>query len=97
MKYMVRKSIVQVLGYLWMSAKATYEYTLSPHDVENAKDGNGKLTRESVQLWLDSHAGDFHSVIDWHASLEDGSETVEIPWQSEENELTYTDITYPCE
>ena len=59
---------------------------LSPHDVESitngihAVAGDGKITRESVQCWLDCHAGDFSEIIDFSASLEIGDETVEIPW-----------------
>ncbi len=89
MRYVVRKSIILIVGELWMGGKGTLEKTLSAYDVENAKGENGKLTRESVQRWLDCNAGDFQHVIDFFASIEDGKDTVEIPWATEEAEELY--------
>lgn len=90
MRYTVRTSVVRVIGYIWMpSTEAAQTYTLSAHDVENARDGDGRITRASVQDWLDTHAGDFSEVTDFEASIEDGPDTVEIPWVHEESELTF--------
>lgn len=53
MKYTVRTSVVDVLGTLWMPmCPAATSYTLTDHDVDNARDENGKITRESVQLTI---------------------------------------------
>ena len=96
MRYTVRKSVVRVIGRIWMPAVvASMQYTLSDYDVDNCKDDQGNLTRESVEQWLCTHSGDFQSVQDFYASLEVGSETVEIDWASEESEFTYSDCA--CE
>jgi hypothetical protein len=96
MRYTVRKSVVDVVGTIWMpmTAAAT-TYTLSSHDVENARDEDGTVTRESVQRWIDCHAGDFSNVIDWCASLEVGDETVDFDFADEESELTFNDCIFP--
>jgi hypothetical protein len=71
-RYTVRKSVVRVIGQIWMpSTTAAQTYELSDYDVDNARDDEGKITRESVQRWLDTHAGDFASVTDFEASIED--------------------------
>jgi antirestriction protein len=50
MRYVVRKSIIEVLGVIWMpSVECGQLLTLSGYDVENAKDDEGRLTRESVE------------------------------------------------
>ena len=96
MKYTVRKSVIDVLGMLWMPdvlGATTYEPQFG--DVGNMRDDAGKITRESVSLWLDSHAGDFSGVTDFYASIEDGGDTVEIPWADEDNEVTFNGCMYP--
>jgi hypothetical protein len=100
MKYTVTKSVVQVIGTIWLpTVTAALDYTLDGFDVENLKEGSesGEVTRESVQDWLDTHAGDFCEVTDFYASIEDGDETIEIPWQDEESELTYNDCMWGSE
>lgn len=98
MKYTVRTSEIDVVGTIWMpSVTAATTYTLTDSDVDNARDDEGKLTRESVGLWLDSHSGDFAEVADFHASLEDGDETVDIPWAYEDSEYTFGDLMFPEE
>ena len=95
MKYMVRISIVHVIGHIWMpNVQAAMLFKLTKHDVENILRASGEISRESVQSWLDTHAGDFSSVDDFFASIEDGEDTVEIPWADEESELSYNDWTY---
>jgi hypothetical protein len=98
MRYTVRKSIVEVIGKIWMPAVTCAQvYTLSAYDLGNARDDDGQLTRESVEDWLSTHAGDFQSIEDFHASLEDGAETIEMPWASEDGEMTFCDCMYPSE
>ena len=98
MRYTIRRSIVQVVGKIWMpAATCAQEIVLRPHDIENAKDEEGKLTRDSVEHWLCLHAGDFQSIQDFRASIEDGEETIEIPWKDEESEFTYSDCMFPSE
>jgi hypothetical protein len=96
MRYVVQKSLVQVIGIIWMPATtAAMEYQLSSYDVENARDENGLLTRESVLDWLNRNAGDFQSVTDFRADIADGDRDVVIEWADEESELTYSDCMYP--
>lgn len=98
MKYLVRTSVVHVIGTIWMpSVTCAQTYMLSNYDVENARDEAGTVTRESVRRWLDTHAGDFASITDFEASIEDGENTVDIPWTDEESELTFGDCMYPEE
>jgi hypothetical protein len=98
MKYTIRKSLINVLGQLWMpSVAGALVIEASTHDVENMRDDEGKITRESVGLWLDSHAGDFSGVIDFSVSIEDGEATIDIPFSSEENEMTFGDCMYGSE
>lgn len=95
MRYTVRTSIVMVVGRLWMPmVEGATRLTLTGYDVDNARDDEGNLTRESVQRWLDCHAGDFSEIIDFSASLEDdrNDTTVDIEWSDEDNEMTY----YAC-
>lgn len=98
MRYIVRTSVVRVLGVMWMpTAPAATELTLTDSDVKNARDDEGKITRESVSRWLDSHSGDFSDITDWCASIEYGDDTIDIPWSVEDNEAEYTGLMYPCE
>lgn len=95
MKLAIRKSVVNIVGKIWMpNMTAAQTLEMTNYDVNNARDEEGKITRESVQRWLDMNARDFSSVLDFWASIEDGSETVEIPWGSEESEMTYNDCTF---
>jgi hypothetical protein len=96
MRYTIRKSVVRVVGRIWMpdtTAATTYELR-APYDVDNARGDDGRITRESVARWLDMHARDFASVTDFEASIEDGDETVDIPWASEESELTFSECMF---
>lgn len=93
MKYTVRRSIVDVLGYIWMpNVPAAMTLTLSDYDVGNAKDEEGKITRDSVHDWLNRNAGDFSVITDFSASLEDGDETVNIGWESVEAEQDFASL-----
>jgi hypothetical protein len=92
MKYLVRKSIVQMVGQIWQPGIICgQEKTLSDSDVDNCRDDDGKITRESVEQWLMTHSGDFQSVMDFHASIEGGPNTIDIPWATEEGEMQYYD------
>ena len=97
MRYTVRKSLVYVVGNLWMGGLAATTITMSAYDVENARDDEGKITRDSVEQWLTSHSGDFQSVKDFSASIEDGDQTIDIPWSSEEAECDYSDCMFGSE
>lgn len=98
MRYTVRKSTVSILGNLWQPGiTAGQRQELSIYDVENLIDDDGNITRASVEDWLTYHSGDFAKVIDFSASIEDGENTVEIGWSSEENEMRFNDCMCPSE
>lgn len=78
-----RLAYVTILGRLWMGGIASIHKDLSDYDLGNI----GEFTRENMEDWLTSHAGDFQEVIDFMAVC--GKE--EIPWSSEDNEMTYLD------
>jgi hypothetical protein len=103
MRYLVRTSVIRVIGTIWMpSVTAAQTYTLSAYDVENVK-GYGEaydapgINRTSVEQWLIRHAGDFSGITDFEASIEDGDDTVDIPWADEESEFTYGDCIFQAE
>lgn len=89
MRYMVRTSYVIVLGYIWMpNCLCSMRYTVRPDDL---RDDDGAITRESIADYLTSHTGDFRTVEDFSASIEDGDKTLDFPWSSEDNECAYFD------
>jgi hypothetical protein len=61
---------------------------------EDVKDEDGNITRESVQDWLDSHAGDFQTIDDFRADIADGDRDVIIEWATEDGEMTYSDCMF---
>jgi hypothetical protein len=90
MRYTVRKSVIFVVGKIWMPAVTCgQEIVLHNSDVENCKDDDGKITRDSVECWLGTHTGDFQSIQDFSASIELGDDTIDIPWATEEGEVAY--------
>ena len=98
MRYTVRTSQVQVIGPIWMpNTTAAMTYTLHAVEISNVRNGYGDITRVSVAAWLDMHAGDFSSVTDFSASIEDGENTVEIPWDDEESEAVFNEATFGSE
>ena len=96
-RYTVRKSYVDVVGKIWMPQHVTVamRYPVSGYDMENMRDDDGQITRDSVEQWLMCHSGDFSSVEDFSASLEVGDDTIEFPWTHEESECTYADSMFP--
>ena len=101
MKYTVRKSVVHVLGYIWQPGigPCGQVIELNEYQIGCMREGDdpirpipqGPITRDSVSDWLDTNAGDFSSITDFWASIENGDETVEIAWADEEHEMTFWD------
>ena len=94
MRYTVYKSVIWIVGKIWMP-RITCSHTieLRAYDVENIRDDDGKITRDAIAQWLCTHAGDFSSIQDFAASIEDGTETIDIPWATEDGEIAYTDTS----
>ncbi len=99
MKYVVRKSFVDVVGHIWMpNTVAAMRYPLSNYDIENIRQqDDGIIDREAVEQWLTCHSGDFQSIEDFSASIEDGDKSIDIPWDDEDSEYTFSDLMYPSE
>ncbi len=94
--YTVKENYVNVLGYMWLpNSQATYRYDLRQYAIDNMKDDEEKITRESVENWLSMNAGDFQSITDFYAIID--NESVVIDWEKEENEITFNDIQFPVE
>jgi hypothetical protein len=86
----VRIAYVEVIGTIWMPATTcAYRYELRNYDLANI----GAFTRRNVDRWLATNAGDFQVITDFRAVC--GKR--EIPWVSEDSELTYADCMYPSE
>ena len=84
MKFTVERNWIDILGKNWMpGCTCALRKNLTKYDIENI----GKPTRKNVQRWLDTNAGEFQSIIDFHVVIGEK----EINWKSEENELTYLD------
>ena len=95
-RYTVRKSYIDVVGKIWMPhTTASMRYPVSSYDLENMRDDDGQITRDSVEHWLMLNSGDFSSVEDFSASLEVGDDTIDFPWVHEESELAYVDYLFP--
>lgn len=95
MRYMIRKSVINVIGKIWMpSVVTTYTYEPDSIDVRlYLTDEAGNVTRDSVARYLDTHAGDFAEIIDFEASIEHDDQTIDIPWSHEDSEDTFLDAT----
>ena len=99
MKYLVRKSFVNIIGHIWQPGigVCAMSYPVSLYDIEHLRYEDGAITRDSIEDWLTTHSGDFRQVTDFSASIEDGEATIDIPWRDEESEFTYSDCMYPSE
>lgn len=93
MRYTVTKSVIQMLGTIWMPAvTCAQEKVLSGYDLGNIEQ---PITRDTVEHWLMLNSGDFQHIQDFCASLEIDGETIDIPWANEESECEYFDCMYP--
>lgn len=98
--YTVTVRRIDVLGYIWMpSTLAATQISVSTYDVENMlgyaehQTGKRELTRDAITHWLSLNAGDFSSIVDFHADIAD----FDSPWQNEENEMQFADCMWPME
>jgi hypothetical protein len=94
MSTMMTTGRIDVIGTIWMPAvTAATSYTLSSYDIENMRGDDGKIARREIQAWLDTHAGDFQSIEDFDATIEDAR----YGWANEESEFTFMDCMFPNE
>jgi len=95
MKYTIRKSIIEVVGNIWQpgAPPCCMEYTLSDAQMKECRlQGLIFHPREVIANWLKHNAGDFQDILDFHASLEVEETTLEIPWESEDNEILFSEV-----
>lgn len=53
MRYLVKTSFIHVIGTIWMPAvTCAYSYELRGYDIENMRNEDGTITRESISSWL---------------------------------------------
>lgn len=82
---------VNVVGRIWMpNVTAAQRIDLTQYDLDNIEE---PLTRDTVESWLCTHAGDFRSIDDF--TLEHGDHS--IPWEDPDNEYVFSDLMYPEE
>lgn len=90
---------IQVVGYIWVpdNVLCAQIVPIKAQDLDSISAiGNGKLsgiTREDIQIWLDSHAGDFSTVVDFRADF--GTLNKTFDWEDKENEYKFQDSFYP--
>ena len=97
MQYTVTINRLEVIGRIWMpSIICAMTYDLDSRDVETIRDyGDGTITRDAVQQWVDTHCGDFAEVIDFACDF--GNRVFECSWADEANEITFMECMYPDE
>lgn len=93
MRYTVIKSVVDVVGGIWMppNAPGATRVVMNEYDIENAKDDDGNLTRESVREWLEKNLGDFQQIYDFRADIAIGDKDIVIDWNDEDWETMFYD------
>jgi len=85
-RYTVIVRRIDIVGKGWYNQQMAMSLNLSAYDVENI----GELTRENIQLWLDSHAGDFQSILDFRADIDE----FESDFETEEGECIFNDCMF---
>ena len=94
MKFTVERNWIDVIGRIWMpNTTAAYRQYVTRHDIDNMKDDNEEITRESLEHWIYLHFGDFSSIQDFHAVI--GEQ--EFDWQDEESEFTFNSCMFSDE
>ena len=88
----IRVSRIRYIGNIWQPGIGICAQTgnLTSSDEANI----GEPTRENVEQWLATHAGDFQEIIDFEADIGDAPL---IPWANEDSECTFIDCMYPSE
>ena len=83
-RYTVIVKQVEVIGHIWQPCGiCAMTYSLRDYDIENIRAyGADELTRDAVEKWLAVNAGDFQSIGDFHADIDE----FDSPWASEESE-----------
>lgn len=95
MKYTVTKSFIRVIGKIWMPpVTCAMEYPIYSYELDNMRDDETNITKESIEYWLSSHSGDFQSIEDFYADIEAPEGNIIVNWAKEDSENTYNDCMY---
>lgn len=91
----VRENYVDVVGYGWYNQLIAMTIKLRQYDIANMRGrvSDDAITRDDVEDWLGCNAGDFQSIMDFRALID--NEGIEIPWNTEDGEIEFSDLVYP--
>lgn len=81
---------INIIGPIWwpVGSIAATTVKLSRYDIETIRAyGDGTIDREAVELWANSHVGDFQEIRDFAVFIP--SEGIDIPWANEDSEIEY--------
>ena len=94
MRYTVTKSLIRVLGKIWMpSILAAQTKELNYFDIKDLLRGRETFNRDDILEWLYKNAGDFQQIVDFEADIElPNGENLIVEWLNEENSYKY----YEC-
>ena len=71
MSYRVKENYINIVGILWMGEIGIYRMNLNTYNLEKIYNlGNGKITRKSIEEFLDLYAGDFQRVTDYEVKID---------------------------
>lgn len=82
---------IDVIGHIWQPGVGLCAMTY-PAREEDLRGDDGRVTRETISAWLDTHAGAFSKVVDFRATV--GANVFDCDFASEENELIYNDCVF---
>ena len=99
----IDKSVhICMLGKMWLPmCNAISDFNIVLDDI-------GEFTRDAIEDWLGTHAGDFSSITDFYAELEETrygydeetqeqitrTRTTSLDWEDEENAGLYDEIAF---
>jgi len=70
MRYTTIENFIDVIGRIWLPPiVCALRKVLTARDVEDLRDENGNITRESVAEWLTTNTGDFQEIIDFSVDI----------------------------
>jgi len=92
MKFTCNRDWIEIVGEIWwpMGLTCAQRIELRGYDIENMRDEDGNISRESIEDWVSSNSGDFSHVHDFCATI--GEEV--FGWNNEESKLTYLDCMF---
>jgi len=83
----VHKNYVNIIGRIWMPPViGALDKHLSPSDIKSMVNEDGTITKEDVKDWVNKNSGDFQTVLDFEALIDDAPQgPLEIDWAKDES------------